>query len=58
MANAKGLTKAEAWFFLKEPASSVRIEKQPVLKFVVKFKTGTDANATSSTTSFEKKVMN
>ncbi|WP_290790064.1 hypothetical protein [Flavihumibacter sp. UBA7668] len=77
MAKAKGLTKAEAGFFLKGPASSVRIAQQPVLKFVVKVNPGTDpsavfdlvrfeirkdqrvfivatANATSSTTSFEK----
>lgn len=77
IAKAKGLTKAEAGFFLNGSASTVRIAKQPVLKFVVKVNPGTDpsdvfdlvrfeirkdqrvfivaiANATSSTTSFEK----
>ena len=53
MAKAKGLFKAEGGFFLHGNASSVRIPKQEVLKFILKTTPGIDPTSVFDLVKFE-----
>ena len=53
MAKAKGMFKAEGGFTLNGIASSVKITKQPELKFIVKITPGIDPTSTFDLAKFE-----
>lgn len=53
MANAKGVFKAEAGFFLNAPSSTVKIEKKPEVVFIVKVEPGTDPTSVFDLVQFE-----
>ena len=53
MAKAKGLSKAEAGFFLKGISSPVKIAKQEEIKFVVKVTPGIDPTSVLDLVQFE-----
>lgn len=56
IAKAKGLSKAEAGFFLKGISSSVRITKQEEIKFVIKVNPGNDPTSVFDLGQFEIRI--